>query len=308
MQVIVYLFSFFVLWLGAGLIVSSVDKISKKLRLSPFALSFFVLGILTSIPEFAVGMTALAENKPEVFSGNLIGGIAVIFFLVIPILAILGNGIKLKQVNSNNLLLTFVVLLAPSFFVLDKRVTNLEGGIMILLYIALFFFIQKDKGVFDLKHSKILNNKLYSYKDIIKILFGISMVFIASHVIVDTTLYFASVLHISTFYISLIFLSLGTNLPELSLAIRSIISGKKDVAFGDYLGSAATNTLLFGLFTLLNTGEVLTVNNFLKTFIVLLIGLIIFFYFTRSKNDISRKEGFILLLLYGAFAISEKIN
>ncbi len=101
------------------------------------------------------------------------------------------------------------------------------------------------------------------------------------------------------------FLSLGTNLPEFSLAIRAIISGKKDVAFGDYVGSAAANTLLFGIFTILNTGEVVTVNNFFRTFLIMVLGLGMFFVFSRSKHDITQKEGFVLLVLYGVFVASE---
>lgn len=282
--------------------MSSVDHFSRRLKISPFAFSFFVLGTLTSIPEFAVGMTALAENKPEVFVGNLIGGIPVIFFFIIPILAILGRGIKLQHsLTSTNLLLSFIVILAPTFFVIDKKVTNIEGIIMIALYIALFFFIERKDGLLDTENSNVLNTRSYSYKDIVKILTGIVLAFIASHVIVDNTLYFANILNVSTYFISLFVLSLGTNLPELSLAIRAIISGKKDVAFGDYIGSAATNTFLFGLFTLINVGEVLTVNHFLATFLIMTVGLAIFFLFTRAQNMVTKQAGFILLIVYGVF-------
>src|SRR3989344_3381208 len=307
-NLVLYIASFFIIWLGAGLIVSSVDRFSKKLRLSSFAFSFFVLGILTSIPEFAVGMTAIAENQPEIFVGNLIGGIPVIFFLIIPILAIFGNGIKLRnQLNTKDLLFSFVVMITPALLVMDRRVTNLEGFIMIGLYVALFFFIQREKGIFDTQHSNILRGRAYSYVDIVKTLLGIGLVFVASQIIVDNTLYFAKIFHISPFFISLVILSLGTNLPELSLAVRSIISRKKDIAFGDYIGSAAANTFLFGLFTILNTGEVVTVNNFFKTFLVMAGGLSLFYYFIRSKDDILRKEGLVLLLVYLAFIFIDQI-
>ena len=100
----------------------------------------------------------------------------------------------------------------------------------------------------------------------------------------------------------MIVLSLGTNLPELSLAIRSVVSGKKDIAFGDYMGSASANTLLFGIFTLLSGGEVLSVNNFFKTFLFVAGGLVLFFVLSRSENTLSRRAGFILLALYLIFA------
>ncbi|MBM3209042.1 sodium:calcium antiporter [Candidatus Shapirobacteria bacterium] len=306
LNIFIYAISFIAVWFGAGLIIAAVDKLSKKIRVSSFALSFFVLGLLTSIPEFAVGLTAISENNPEIFAGNLIGGIVVIFLLIIPLLAIFGNGVKLNsQLNDKNLLFSFIVMLAPTFMVLDRKVSNWEGIVLIGLYAFLFYFIQKNKGVLDNGHAEVLHARSYSFIDILKIILGIALVFVSSNLIVDRTIYFANAFNISAFYISLIVLSLGTNIPEISLGVRSVISGKKDVAFGDFVGSASANTLLFGLFTLLNSGEVITASNFINTLLLLAFGLGLFYYFTRSKHDVSRKEGFILFGFYCFFVVVE---
>lgn len=308
LSLLTYILSFILIWFGAGLIISSVEQFSKKLRLSSFAVSFFILGLMTSIPEFAVGMTAVAKGDSEVFVGNLLGGITIIFLLIIPILAIFGKGLKLVHtLDKNTLILTLLVIAAPALLIIDKKVTNLEGVIFIVLYLLLLFIIEKQKGLFDATHSEVMDIKHYSTRSILKIILGIAIVFIASNVIVDKTLYFASVLAISPFYVSLIVLSLGTNAPELSLAIRSIVNGKKEIAFGDYLGSAAANTLLFGIFTLLSHGEVLTEDNFLLTFLFIAGGLTLFYFFSRSKNVISRGEGIVLFLLYVVFVLVELI-
>jgi len=102
-------------------------------------------------------------------------------------------------------------------------------------------------------------------------------------------------------------LSIGTNLPELSLALKSVILGKKDVAFGDFIGSGATNAFLFGILTLIYAEDIVIENNFGGTFVIIALGLLTFFFFTRSKNDISRKEGFILILFYIAFVAFESL-
>ncbi len=301
-----YFFSFLTIWYGAGLIISSIERFSKKLKLSSFSVSFFLLGLLTSTPEFAVGLTAVTKNDPQIFVGNLLGGIIVIFLFIIPLLAIFGNGITLyHKLDKNALLLALCVIVAPSFLILDKKVTNTEGIILIFIYIFLFYFIERKKGIFDSKNSDILHTQAYSLEDIGKVLFGIILVFVSSQIIVDKTLYFAKVFSISEYYISLIMLSLGTNLPEISLAVRSVISGKKDVAFGDYMGSAAANTLLFGFFTLLNNGEVLTVNNFLVTFLFISLSLGLFYALTRVHNNLTRDKGIILFILYILFVVYE---
>lgn len=300
-NLLVLIFGFTILWIGSGVVVNSVNHFSKKLSISSFAFSFFILGLLTSIPEFAVGFTSVVEKKPEVFIGNLIGGVPVIFLLIIPILAILGNGISFKnKLSDKNLIFSFVVMLAPAFFILNKSVNMLESIIMVFLYVILFFFIERNNGILNTKNSEIMNIKNYSYKDLVKILTGAVLAFIGSHFILNTTLYFAGLLNVSPFIISLVFLSLGTNIPELSLAVRSVISGAKDVAFGDYVGSAAANTLLFGIFGLMY-GKIILENTSYRVFIFITLGLALFYLFTRSKNNISRNEGIILILIYLIF-------
>lgn len=305
-NVLYYFFSFFVIWFGADLIIKSVDRIARKVRLSSFSISFFLLGILTSIPEIAVSATAVADHKPEIFVGTLLGGTVTIFLLIIPLLAIFGKGIHINNdLNETNLLMTLFVMIVPSFLIIDKKVTNPEGVFLILLYGILFYMIQRKHGIFEHDPQNIMELKAYSFIDMIKMGIGVAFVFISSQNIVSQTIAFSGIFHIPTYYISLLILSVGTNLPELSLALRAVFSGKKSIAFGDYLGSAAANTLLFGIFTLMNDGEVLTVNSFFITFLFTAIGLILFYIFSKSRRFISTQEGWMLLGIYGLFIAYE---
>jgi len=140
--VIAYFLSFFVIWQGAGLIIRAVNRISHRFDLSAFSVSFFVLGLLTSIPETFVGISSVVKRDPEIFVGNLLGGIIVIFLLIIPILAIVGNGIKLNhQMNTRNLLFTLIVVIAPFFLITDKKITLFEAVFLIALYAILIYLI-----------------------------------------------------------------------------------------------------------------------------------------------------------------------
>ncbi|MCA9379973.1 hypothetical protein KC675_02215 [Candidatus Dojkabacteria bacterium] len=305
LNLVIFIASFVAIWFGSGLIIKSVDKISRKLRVSSFAISFFLLGILTSIPEISLSLAALSEGKPEIFVGSLIGGIIVIFFFIIPIFAVLGNGIKLtNKIESTKLIYAFIVLLTPLIAVMDKRITVTEGIFIIILAGVLFFTVEKNKGVLD-GDNEMLHLKRYSLHDLLKILLGIGLIFGASNLIVDKTIYFGTLLSVPAFFISLIVLSLGTNIPEISLVFRAIKDKKKDVAFGNYLGSGTVNVVIFAVMTLMSGGEVLTVNNFWKTLVIAVVGFATFYHFTKSKHDISRQEGAILLLVYAVFLLVE---
>lgn len=305
-NMLLYIISFICLWYGAGLIVTAASKFSQKLKLAPFTFSFVFLGILTSTPEFSVGLQAVANQDAEIFIGNLLGGIVVLFLVVIPLLAVFGKGINLKhELTHKHLLLTMGVILLPALLTLDKRVTNMEGLIMIVSYLCLLYIIQRRNGIFDKRNEKLLNIKAYSYMDFLRIILGLGIVFVSSNLIVDNTMYFADIFNISAFYIGLFVIALGTDLPELTLALRSVISGKRELAMGDYIGAAAVSTFLFGIFTLLHNGEVITISNFFITFIFIATALVLFYFFSITKNYISRYNGLFLLAIYVLFIVLE---
>nr|MDA3815648.1 hypothetical protein [Patescibacteria group bacterium] len=263
LTIIIFIFLLIAVWIGSGLVVGSIDKIRKKMKMSSFVLSFFVLGVFTTIPELAIGLNAVSRNEPEIFVGNLLGGTIVIFLLIIPILAILGNGIKLKhKLSKFSFIVILTVTVLPAFFILDKKITTSEAIILILSYIFAGYAMQERYKIFSKKRKGVLSFKKYSFFDLLKLLTGIIIIFVASQFIVEKALSLSNFMSISPFFIGFVILSIGTNLPELSLAIRSIISKKKELAFGSYLGSAATNTFIFGVLSLINKGETITFNNF----------------------------------------------
>lgn len=305
LNLLTFLGSLFTIWAGSGLIVSSIAKLSQKLHLPAFIISFVVLGILTSTPEIAVGLSAISSGTPSIFVGNLLGGIPVIFLFIIPLLAILGKGINLShKLSQGSILLTLVACITPFLIVIDSKVTNNEGIFSILIYLVVVFLLYKNNTV-NKEDLNLFRIKSYSFIDILKVFGGTAIVLFSSNIIVSRTLYFSQIYNIAPFYISLIVLSIGTNLPELTIAIRSIISGRKDIAFGDYLGSSSANAFLFGVFTLMTSDSVLKVDNFLVMFIIVAFGLLLFFHFSRTKRSISPKEGFILLSIYLLFVIVE---
>lgn len=304
---VLYFLAFFVIWYCSGVVIKSIGKFTKYLGLSSFAVSFFILGMLTSLPELAVGVNSIIKDTPDIYVGNLLGASLVLFILVIPLLAVFGNGVKMAHnLSPDNLVFALLVVAAPVFLIADNVLTRTESVFLIIMYVILFYFIEKKKGLLEgVKFEKIANKHIAL--DIIELLVASIVIFITSQFLVNQTISFSKLFAVSPFLISVIVLSLGTNLPELTLAIRSILEGKKEVALGDYLGSAAANTLLFGLFTLIY-GKRIHINSYsFRTMVMMLLGLGLFYYFSRSKQDISKREGKILLLVYVLFVVVEVV-
>lgn len=301
---IVYIFCFFVLWFSAGKIVEIIEKVAKKIGFSSFALSFFVLGILTSLPEISVGINSLIKKTPDIFVGNLIGSSFYLFTIVIPILAVFGGGAKMvHELNYKDMIFALIVVLAPIFLIADNVLTRTEGVFLILIYSILVYFIERKKNLNFSFRDLTLKKAGRFFQISVELLIYLGIIFTASSFIVNQTIEYGKILKVPAFVVSVIVLALGTNLPEISLAIRSIFMKKKEVALGDYLGSAAANTLIFGILTLLNGARIHIENYSLKTLLMNLFGLWVFYVFSQSKKEISVKEGKLLLLVAFLFII-----
>jgi cation:H+ antiporter len=306
-HLIVYILSFFGVWIGSGLAIKSVEKISHQLKTSSFVLSFLVLGLFTSIGELSIGVSSIIKNDPEVYVGNLVGASIVIFMLIIPLLALVSKSIKITpEFREFNLLASLLVIALPVLSVMDGKITKTDNILALVLFIFLIINIQnKNKLVESIK--KIDQSKSKIGHELLKIIFGIVVIFTSSHFIVEQTLYFSKVLNLSPFFISLLVTSLGTNIPELSLVIRSAIMKNNEVAFGNYIGSASFNTFLLGFLGLIYNKDIVLNNNYTISLIFLILNLVLFYFFARSKNTVSKKESLILLSTYFLFILTEII-
>ncbi|MDD5041894.1 MAG: hypothetical protein PHX87_05890 [Candidatus Peribacteraceae bacterium] len=299
-------------WVVSGFIIGAIDRVARRYRKSRFSVAFFVLGILTSIGEISVAVNSTIEGVPPVSAGNLMGASIVIFFLIIPLLAICARSIDLGQtIRWSTLLFALCVVAAPSLATWDGVVLREEGLSLLLLYGILIIGIRrKQRAVEQIMedisthvHRKLLSRKRATLYDSLCIVGGAVFIFVAGKMLVNESIYFTSLWGVPVSLAGLLVLSIGTNIPELILAVRSALSRHTDIAFGDYLGSAAANTMIFGLLPLVNGPFMLDRTEFVGSFFILIIGLTIFALFARTKNALSRSEGIALITLYGGFLL-----
>mgnify|MGYP001561051353 CR=1 FL=1 len=290
-----------VLWFSSSLVVSGVERFSRSVRISSFVTSFLLLGVLTSLGEISVGINSILDKRPEIFVGDLIGGSFVIVTLIIPILAIFGRGLTLSQhLQPKKLSFFLVLVVAPPLLILDGFVSRYDGLLLILFYAVFFNLFQKSEKIWETVDLKKLEDGKTEI-NLAKIIAGAVLIFLASKILVDKTIYFADLLRIPSFLISILFLSIGTNLPEMVIAARAIKSNHKSIALGDYVGSAATNSLLFGVLILVHGPFEIATGVFNATLFILLLGYILFFSFAHSRKHLSLIQGVVLLLIYVLF-------
>lgn len=317
MQIAVHLLLFILsiglLWFFAGMVIEAVDAVARKLKRSGFTVAFFVLGALTSIGEFSVMVNSSLNGAPEVSAGNLVGSSFVILIFVIPVLAIIGNGVKLKNtLNKKQMAIALLTILLPALLVLDGDVTVSEGIVCLLSYVTLLYFIREGKWwwqrkqdslaeIIDDVEEELVDTRNSTLIDIVKMIGAAVVIFFAGNLLVDEAIYFSDLLNVPGSVIGLVLLSLGTNIPEVAIAVRAIRKGNVGIAFGNYLGSAVAITAIFGLLAISNGTFQVEASNFFFTAGLMIVGFFAFYVFSNSRQDISRKEGIVLISLYVVF-------
>ncbi len=305
-QILVYVLAFAGIWMGSGLAIKSVERLARFLDISTFMVSFVALGLFTSIGELSVGINALIENNPEIYVGSLIGASIVLFLLVTPLLAIVGNSVRINEnFRGFNLVASLLVVALPAILVMDGKISKADGVIAVVAFVWLLRKLKSKKSLLEKIKSLGVKNSVRVGKEVFNTLLGMGIVFVASKFVVDQTVYFSDLLGISSFLISLLVVSIGTNVPELSLVIRSVTMRNYQVALGNYVGSAAFNTLLLGVLTLIHGQDIYLTNSYVVGLVFLIAGLVMFYFFARTKNTLSRLEGLMLLVFYVFFVMME---
>lgn len=310
-----FLVSVGLIWFFAGILIESIDRVAKRFNTNGFTIAFFVLGFLTSISEISVMVNSSIDHVPQVSVGNLIGASFVILLGIVPFLAVIGHSIRLKDtLKQRHIAYALFVIALPVIFVLDGSVNIAEGVISILAYITTLYLIRGHghhtmHDVMDEVEDELTHHETTTLADVGKILLGTGIIFIAGHFLVEETVYFSEFFSIPSSIIGLLLLSIGTNLPEIVIAARSVLKKKSDIAFGDYLGSALTNTLIFGVLPIVNgTFSLGGGVQFVGTAILMGLGFLAFYFLTKSGRILTRAEGHTLLIIYFAFVLLQVLS
>lgn len=309
LQIFLFCAACLVIWQASKYVIRGVEAFSKSFRISSFAVSVFLLGILTSLTELSVGVQAVAEGKPEIFVGNLIGGSYVLLMFVIPLLVLLNKGIVMKNhLTPRELMLFLLLIVSPSFMVLDGTISGYDALFLLMLYGAFFYLFEKSsrmsRRVLEAEQKKGVDKGIV-LRALAYIVGGALLIYGSGIVLVDSLMAVATALRLSPFYLSLIVLPFGTNLPELVIAFRSAMRKESDVAFGDYVGSAAANPLIFAGLTLASGPFSIQNGGFSATLLLIVLGYGAFFVFARTKNRISVIEGLVLLCVFLLYLITD---
>ncbi|MBU1159905.1 sodium:calcium antiporter [Patescibacteria group bacterium] len=306
LHIIIFAVSFLFLVKAGTVLVKSLTRLARFFQISEYILAFILMSFATTIPELFVGISSAIENIPKLSLGNIIGANFINITLVIGLVAFLSKGIKIEsKISQKNFWLIFFIALFPIFLATDGVISQGDGLLLILAFVLYMASLIREKEYFTktIQEIEFNNHTIYGvFKMLGSFLFGIVVLIASSAVLVWSGKQLISEIGINALTFGIIFVALGTTLPELAFGIRASMLKHSSMSIGNAIGAIAFNSaFIIGLVSMIRP---IHINNSLSFFIAaafLITALLLLNVFVYTRSSISRRESVILIGLYFLF-------
>ncbi len=320
--------------------IPSLDAISTRLKLSDEVAGASLMAMGSSAPELAIALMALFSGggqHSDVGIGTIVGSAVFNILVITGVSAVVAGGLRIHVFAVRRDIFYYLVsigYLALVFY--DGQVSLIEALLGLAGYIVYLgvLIVLKAPEVDDepapAKHTAGQPGKVGLWQRIESLVvaplqrltgapevnyvwaFSVSIALIValSYILVEATIVFSAGIGIPPVIVALTLLAAGTSAPDLMSSVDVAREGRGGMAVANAVGSN-TFDLLIGLalpwaIALVAQGAGLIhvgTDNLWTSLGILVATTLILFVFLETKRDLSRREGWILLLLYAVFIL-----
>lgn len=303
-NLILFLVFLFILIKCADYAIKYSSRLSKALHFPEFIVSFFIIALITVLPEATISIISAFKGKPELGLGTLLGANVANLTLVFGIVALFSSGgIKVKSKILSNNFYYIVLLLFPLLLGFDGKFSRIDGLILVLLGLLFFVKIYADSRRFRKKFNHAERESFF--KSLSFLILSLGVLLLGAFFTVKFAINFALDAKLPAIIIGLTIIALGTCLPELIFSIRAVRNNRDELALGDVLGSVIIDsTIVLGLVALIFPFSYNPQNIYIAGTAMALAGIFTAI-FMKSDKSINKKEGIMLILFYILFVFTE---
>ena len=315
MDNLLFILSFVMLFFGGELLVRSSVSLALRMRISTLVVGMTVVSFATSSPELFVSIKSAWNGLTDprfydITFGNVIGSNISNITLVLGLTAIVFRiNITKQTIKINFPVMFFTFILFGSVLYLFNEINQITGIIFVSLLIIFGWIL--------IKRSREENKKLSEqekeeyerarktplFQSILYMIVGIFLLMYGSQFLVNGVEILATDFGISERVLSVSLVAIGTSLPELATSLVAAFRKESNLAIGNLIGSNIFNVLaVLGITSIITPikmiNESLFTDYLWMMISVLILGLFIYVF---SKKQVSRTEGFLLLVFYILF-------
>ncbi len=313
-SVILLLLGLVILSVSSDMLIESVIRLAKKLKISKLIISLTLVALGTSIPETVVSLISALKGSNIAFS-NVVGSNIANIALILGVSLIIGNITLNKEMKLEINKMMLVKLLLLVLCIITGFCLNKIAGIVMVFclggYVFSLYRISKNQGNVEeeVEESEEEISKIGSvlFKNewiliIVYVICGFLGLIGGGELVVENAIKIAQTLNINEGIIGATIVAIGTSLPELMTSISAMKKKHYDIVIGNIVGSNIINILLIlGISSILveikiETFEILSV-------LMMLFVSFVFYIMAKKKENLTKINGIILLVLYLASTI-----
>lgn len=299
LQAILLVLAIVVLYFGAEFALDSAEKVGRYFGFSPLVIGLLIVGFGTSLPEFFVSHLACYRGHSEIALGNIVGSNIANLFLI---LGVSGSMTTLFVLRREITLQFFIhVLLTISLIgVLQYGHLNMiTFGVLGVFFVSYLWYTFREmrKQRAHLTEEDHLEEKL-GFMTVAKLILGFVLLYAGGELLVSSGSKIGTMLGVSSYIISAIFIAFGTSFPELVTALIACLKKKNtDLITGNILGSNIFNVA----FVMGGLGfyDIKITQNFNVEMITLGLAALFLMMLPLIKKNFGRPAGALFLFSYG---------
>ncbi|MCI8551170.1 MAG: calcium/sodium antiporter [Lachnospiraceae bacterium] len=330
--VVLFIVGLVLLIKGGDWFVDGATGIAKRFHVPELLIGATVVSIGTTLPEVMVSATSAVGGHGEIAYGNAIGSVICNTALI----AGLTIAIKPSKVERKTLRTPVAFFFAAAVFYMVTaytagRFSRVSG--LLLLLIFLVYMVSTVMQIGKMPGQKVAEEPLLQAaslssreessanpvseeeksgsmgKDLLLLVVGAALIAVGARLLVDNGTYIAQAIGVPESVIALTFVALGTSLPELVTAITSLAKGHGALSLGNIIGANLFNLVLVsGLsvtlapFDIPQNATIAGYNASLVLDIPVMLFVMLFLTIPAlAREKLTRFQGIVLLLVYGAF-------
>ena len=319
MSVLLFAVGLVLLIKGGDWFVDGATGIAKRFNLPDIVVGATVVSIGTTLPEVMVSTTGALQGSGAMAYGNAIGSIICNTALIAAISIVCNPG----PVNTKSMKTPAIFFFASAaLYCLASYVLGTfprwMGFVMLTIFVCYTILTVRNglKNPDAAEEEEEEEGKQRTLvMELVLLVIGAAVIAVGADLLVEHGQIIAIGLGVPETVVALLFVALGTSLPELVTTITSLRSGHASLGVGNVIGANVFNLVLVSGVavslapfdvpcenTLLNTG----LNMSLVFEIPVMLGVMSLMIFpTLASKKLARWQGILLLGIYIAFCVCQ---
>lgn len=309
LYIVVLVASFFFLIKGADFLVDNASYIAKAMRIPAVIIGLTIVAFGTSAPEAGVSIVSSMSGDNALAISNVVGSNLFNMLVVVGCCALIRNVSIDKDIKHRDMPICLGVTLLLFIFVMNLILSRIEGVFLFILIIGYVVMLvsvalkeikEAEQHPDDEVEKLVVYPKFRIFLSFIGVILGVFVIYLASEGVVLSAKFFAKLLGVSDTVIGLTIVAFGTSLPELVTSVVASRKGENAIALGNIVGSNLFNLLfVLGIASTISPISIATEN--LIDVGVCLLATIIFFILIFKNNELKRRHGIFMLMLYASY-------